>query len=144
MLYTATYYMPWRQCREVKLVETVLVAELTEAVQRAITAGTLCETVCEGCDARLSPSLPILLCTPGSDTTVVYSPPGGDRSDLDFTALVVADCRAEGPRAESPFCLCRACGRLRPEEQTGSASAAVGVSRGCRETPNPKWLSALT
>ena len=128
MLYTATYYMPWRQCREVKLVETVLVAELTEAVQRAITAGTLCETVCEGCDARLSPSLPILLCTPGSDTTVVYSPPGGDRSDLDFTALVVADCRAEGPRAESPFCLCRACGRLRPEEQTGSASAAVEMS----------------
>ena len=94
MLYTATYYMPCRQCGEVKLVETVLVAELTEAVQRAITAGTVCETVCDGCDARLSPSLPILLCTPESDMTVVYSPPDGDEPDLDFAALVVAESGA--------------------------------------------------
>jgi hypothetical protein len=94
VLYTATYYMPRRQSGEVKLAQTVLVAELTEAVQRAITAGTLCETVCEGCDARLSPSLPILRCTPGSDMTAVYSPPDGDEPALDFAALVVAGTRA--------------------------------------------------
>ena len=145
MLYTATYYMPWRQCREVKLVETVLVAELTEAVQRAITAGTLCETVCEGCDARLSPSLPILLCTPGSDTTVVYSPPGGDRSDLDFTALVVADGRAETPA----FRVARLLMHSLPSSssgigRSGSVRTAIEMSRGCRETPYREWLAAVT